>query len=42
MPQPRAGGAPVGYAAARVRYATLDPAYEQHGFEVETIVGALP
>lgn len=45
MPQPRAGGAPVGYAvidaAARVRYATLDPAYEQHGFEVETIVGAL-
>lgn len=45
MPQPRAGGAPVGYAvidaAARVRYATLDPAYEQHGFEVATIAGAL-
>lgn len=45
MPQPRDGGAPVGYAVidrdARVRYATLDPAYPEHAFEVEIIAGAL-
>ncbi len=45
MPVPRDGGPPVGYALvdhnARVRYATLDPAYLEHGFEVEIVAGAL-
>ncbi len=45
MPVPRDGGPPVGYAVidrnARVRYATLDPAYPEHGFEVEIVAGAL-
>ncbi len=45
MPRPRDGGAPVGYAIldgdAFVRYATLDPTYLQHGFEVDILAGAL-
>lgn len=45
MPQPGDGGPPVGYALidreARVRYATLDPTYPEHGFEVEVVAGAL-
>lgn len=45
LPEPSDGGAPVGYAVldrrGRVRYATLDPEYEEHGFEVEIIAGAL-
>ena len=45
MPQPRDGGAPVGYAVidrdARVRYATLDPTYPEHAFEIDIIAGAL-
>lgn len=45
MPRPRDGGPPVGYAViddrARVRYATLDPEYLEHGFEVEILAGAL-
>lgn len=45
MPQPGDGGPPVGYAVidreARVRYATLDPTYPEHGFEVEVVAGAL-
>jgi len=45
MPQPRDGGAPVGYAVidrdALVRYATLAPAYPEHAFEIEIIAGAL-
>lgn len=45
MPEPGDGGPPVGYAVldaeAFVRYATLDPTYLQHGFEVDIIAGAL-
>jgi hypothetical protein len=45
MPTPRDGGPPVGYALidrrARVRYATLDPEYTEHAFEVEVLAGAL-
>ncbi len=45
MPRPKDGGPPVGYAVidrdARVRYATLDPTYPEHGFEVDIIAGAL-
>jgi hypothetical protein len=45
MPRPQDGGYPVGYAVvdrrARVRYATLDPEYLEHGFEVDIVVGAL-
>jgi len=45
MPQPRDGGAPVGYAVidrnARVRYATIDPTYPEHAFEIKIIAGAL-
>ena len=45
MPVPRDGGPPIGYAVldddAFVRYATLDPGYLEHGFEVEIIAGAL-
>lgn len=45
MPTPRDGGPPVGYAvidaAGRVRYATLDPEYSEHGFEVDIVAGAL-
>ena len=39
------GGAPIGYAVIdqtrRVRYATLDPTYQQNAFEVNVITGAL-
>ena len=39
------GGAPIGYAVIdqtrRVRYATLDPIYQQNAFEVNVITGAL-
>lgn len=45
IPEPRDGGAPVGYAVidddARVRYATLDPAYLEHGFELDIVAGAV-
>ncbi len=45
MPRPRDGGAPIGYAVldgdAFVRYATLDPTYPEHGFEVDIVAGAL-
>lgn len=45
MPQPKDGGPPVGYAvvdsSARVRYATLDPAYRQHGAELDTIARSI-
>jgi hypothetical protein len=45
MPRPNDGGPPVGYAVLdhqrRVRYATLDPEYPEHGFEVEVVAGAL-
>lgn len=45
MPEPRNGDPPVGYALideqARVRYATLDPHYAEHGFEIDIIAGAL-
>lgn len=45
MPVPRDGGPPVGYALiddrANVRYATLDPGYRAHGYELEIVAGAL-
>lgn len=45
MPRPRDGGPPIGYAVidadGRVRYATLDPTYPQHGFEVQIVTGAV-
>lgn len=45
MPRPRDGGPPVGYAVidrgGRVRYATLDPTYLEHGFEVGIVARAL-
>ncbi len=45
MPRPRDGGPPVGYALiderSYVRYATLDPGYQDHAFELETVAGAL-
>lgn len=45
MREPRDGGA-AGYAVidekTRVRYATLDPDYLEHGFEVDIIAKALP
>lgn len=45
LPRPVDGMRPVGYAvvdASRtVRYATLDPVYEQNAFEVDVITGAV-
>ncbi len=45
LPRPVDGGRPIGYAVVdssrAVRYATLDPSWQQNGFEVTTIVGAL-
>lgn len=45
LPQPNGGGAPVGYALvdskARVRYATLDPTYLEHAFELEAVGGSI-
>lgn len=45
MPEPVDGGPPVGYAVVDadrvVRYATLDPAYLENAFEVQTMVGAV-
>ena len=45
MPTPVDGGPPIGYAvvdpARTVRYATLDPVYEQNAFEVDVITGAV-
>lgn len=45
MPRPKDAGPPIGYAVidaeARVRYATLDPRYVEHGFEIEILAGAL-
>jgi hypothetical protein len=45
MPEPRDGGAPVGYAVidddARVRYATLDPQYLEHAFELDIVASAV-
>jgi alkyl hydroperoxide reductase subunit AhpC len=45
MPEPRDGGFPVGYAVidsqADVRYATLDPRYLEHGFELDTVTAAV-
>ncbi len=44
--RPKGGGSPVGYAlvdrSAQVRYATLDPTYLEHAFEVNTVAEALP
>lgn len=43
--EPVAGGFPIGYAVIdsdrRVRYATLDPKYAEHAFEVDIVTGAL-
>lgn len=45
LSEPVAGGFPVGYALIdaqrRVRYATLDPEYEEHAFEVHIVTGPL-
>jgi hypothetical protein len=45
LPTPKDGGAPVGYALlderGRVRYATLDPTYLEHGFEFDIVVDAV-
>lgn len=42
---PVAGGFPIGYAVVdeqrRVRYATLDPSYGEHAFEVDTVTDPL-
>lgn len=39
--RPRDGGLPIGYAlldsSGRVRYATIDPAWTMHGFEIATV-----
>lgn len=44
LPEPVDGGPGVGYAVVDdrgvVRYSTLDPAWPENAFEVETIVGA--
>lgn len=41
MSRPKDGGPPIGYAVvdsrARVRYATIDPTWTMHGFEVERV-----
>ncbi len=45
MARPRDGGPPIGFAliaSRRVRYATIDATYLQHGDELETVAGALP
>ena len=46
MARPRDGGPPIGFAlidaSRRVRYATIDPTYLQHGDELETVAGAVP
>lgn len=46
MPVPKDGRSPVGYALvdaqARLRYATLDPGYLDHGFELHAVGAALP
>lgn len=43
--QPVAGGFPIGYVLVderrRVRYATLDPAYSEHAFEVQIVTDPL-
>ena len=45
MPTPQDAGYPIGYALidseGRVRYATLDPTFLEHGFELATLSGAL-
>ncbi len=45
LPTPKDGGPPIGYAVidgrARVRYATLDPRYAEHGFEIEIVTEAV-
>ncbi len=45
MPEPKDGGPPVGYAliddSARVRYATLDPTWTDHGDEIGVVAGPL-
>ncbi len=45
MPEPKDCGFPVGYAlvdrSARVRYATLDPSYTEHGFELDVVAEAV-
>jgi hypothetical protein len=45
MDRPRDGGAPVGYAVldskGRVRYATIDPTWHRHAFELGLITGAV-
>lgn len=45
MRRPKDGGPPVGYALidgkGRVRYATLDPAYLDHGSEAATMAAAV-
>lgn len=45
MPQPKDGGPPIGYAliddSARVRYATLDPTWIDHGDEIGVVAGPL-
>lgn len=46
MPIPKDGRSAVGYALvdaqARLRYATLDPDYVDHGFELHAVGAALP
>jgi hypothetical protein len=43
LDRPVAGGFPTGYAIVdskrRVRYATLDPTYDEHAFEVDIVTG---
>lgn len=45
LDRPKDGGAPIGYAVidsgGRVRYATIDPTWTRHGFEIDRITRAL-
>lgn len=46
MARPKDGGPPIGFALIdadrRVRYATIDPTYLEHGDELGTVAGAIP